>query len=257
MSILDRITKIKPQAPRITLYGKPGVGKSTLASQFPSPLFILTEENNILGHDATPIMKTFEELWATIDELLKVEDLPYKTIIVDSISKLDQLVIRRVIETSPPNKKGVKPKTIAQAYDGYGAGFLRAAGIHRTFKAKMDEFTNRGITVLYISHIEVKKCKLPDQEDFEIFSIIMNGDASRSVYIDDVDLVGFCKLKSHTVETESGRSLIKSSGKRILSVGVNDVHVSKNRYAMPDEIDMSFEALSKYIPFYQPTEKKK
>jgi putative protein kinase ArgK-like GTPase of G3E family len=45
MSILDNIITTKPGAPRITVYGKPGIGKSTLASQFPEPLFRLKTTN--------------------------------------------------------------------------------------------------------------------------------------------------------------------------------------------------------------------
>ena len=61
MSILDRVYKTVSQAPRITLYGKPGVGKTTLASTFPEPLFLLTEDNECPGINALPIVKSYDE----------------------------------------------------------------------------------------------------------------------------------------------------------------------------------------------------
>ena len=98
--------------------------------------------------------------------------------------------------------------------------------------------------------MEIKKYKSPEQEDYDILSIVMNSDKSRMVYIDDVDAVLYCKLKAHTVETESGRTLVKSSGQRVISGASNEVHVSKNRYSLPNEIPMTYEDLAKHIPFY-------
>lgn len=250
MSILDKISLTKPGAPRITLYGKPGVGKSTLASQFDNPLFVLTEDNELSNINALPVAQTFSELWNNVKDLLKLESLPFKTIVIDSISKMDTLVIEHVIKASPLTKNREFPETLAQAFGGYGAGFEKATSLHRAFKQMMDKFKERGITVIYISHVEIKKYKSPEQDDYDIISIVMNSDKSRAIYIDDVDLVGLCKIKSHVISTDSGRNMIKSTGEHVLSVGINEVHVSKNRYAMPDEIKMSFDELAKYIPFY-------
>jgi len=137
------------------------------------------------------------------------------------------------------------------ACGGYGAGVLRAQSIHRAFKGLMDEFQNKGITVVYIAHIAVTKIKSPDEEDFDIFSITMNHDKSREVWLDDVDAVLYCKLQSSTIETESGRTIAKSTGNRIIVAGVNASHVSKNRYNMPNEFPMKFSEIKKYIPYYQ------
>lgn len=253
MSILDNIATTKPGAPRITIYGRPGIGKSTLASQFPEPLFLLTEDNELPGIQALPIVHSFLDMWKNVKSLLALEELPFKTLVVDSISKLDAMVLEHTIDQSPLGKDKQPVKTIAQAFGGYGAGFEKAASLHRGLKYLFDQFKKRGITVIYISHLEIKKFKSPEAEDYDILSIVMNSDKSRTVYIDDVDAVLYCKLKSHTIETESGRTIIKSTEDRIISAGMSDVHVSKNRFNMPSSIPMNFKALSKYIPFYQET----
>lgn len=251
MSILDSIITTKPGAPRITIYGRPGIGKSTLASQFPEPLFLLTEDNELPRIKTLPIANSFTDMWNNVKALLALEKLPFKTLIIDSISKLDALVVEYTIEQSPPGKDKQSVKTIAQAFGGYGAGFEKAASLHRALKSQFDKFKERGIAVVYISHLEVKKFKSPEAEDYDILSIVMNSDKSRVVYIDDVDAVLYCKLQSHTIETESGRTIIKSTDNRIISGGMNDVHVSKNRFNLPAAIPMSFESLAKYIPFYK------
>lgn len=257
MSILDSIVTIVPRAPRITIYGKPGIGKSTLASQFPDPLFLLTEDNEVTGIKALPVFTDYLALWQSVKELLSLEEMPFKTLVIDSISKLDTLVVERTIAQSPPDKRGKQAQTLAEAWGGYGAGFEKAASLHRAIKVMLDRFKDKGVTVVYISHSEVKKYKSPEHEDYDILSIVMNSDKSRQIYIDDVDAVLYCKLKAHTLETESGRTLVKSSGQRVISGISNEVYVSKNRFNLPPEIPMSFEELSKHIPFYNPPKKER
>lgn len=254
MNILDSIQVTTPGAPRITIYGKPGIGKSTLASQFPDPLFLLTEDNELSGIKALPIFSSYGDIWNGVKQLFALEELPFKTLVIDSISKLDQLVVRHTLENSPLiGRDKRKAETLAESWGGYGAGFEKAASLHRALKYQLDKFKSRGITVVYISHLEVKRTQSPEiVEAYDVLSIVMNGDKSRQVYIDDVDGVLYCKLKAHMLDSDDGkRSIIKTSGQRVISGASNEAHVSKNRFNMPPEIPMTFEDLKAFIPFYK------
>ncbi len=256
MSILDSITTGALLAPKITLYGRPGVGKSTLASKFPDPVFLLTEENGLQDVRRLPFMESFKQVWSTVKELTEAPELPFKTLVIDSISKLDALVVQYILDTEPPNKHGQKPSSLNAACGGYGAGHAKAQLIMRSLKTMFDKLSSKGVTVVYVGHLDVVKYKAPDNDDYDIYTIVANHNKTREVFLDDVDLVGFCRLKSFMTETESGRALIKSTGDRVVHVGVNDGHVSKNRFNMPDELEMSFEAIAKHIPFFNQGESK-
>ncbi len=255
MSVLDLFAQTKPGAPRITIYGKPGIGKTTLASHFPNARFLLTEDNECPGIKATHLLTSYEEVWEIVSNLLKLETLDFETLVIDTVSKLDHLVINYTLQQSPPiGKTQRKAETLAESWGGYGAGFEKAANLHRALKAKLDKFKERGITVIYIAHAEIKKYKSPEHEDYDILSIQMNGDKSRCVYVDDVDAVLYCKESSVVIETDSKRNIVKSSGKRVIAANCNEVYVSKNRFGIESEIPMSFDELKKYIPFYQTKE---
>lgn len=246
MSILDSVVTTAPLAPRITIYGAPGVGKSTLAASFPKPLFLLTEENGLTGIRALPIRATLVDFYKQIKELLELEELPFKTLVVDTVSKLDQLVIEHILASDPK-----KPKTLNTACGGYGAGFQEAQQRHRAIKALLDGFQARGVTVIYLAHSVTVKHKQPDQEEHDRYSIVMNHDRSREVYVDDVDCVAFCKQKTFVTETEGGHALVHSSDDRIMVMGLSGAYVTKNRYSMPKQLPMSYESFAKHIPYLQ------
>lgn len=248
-NILDEIMITKPGAPRITIYGKPGIGKSTLASQFPDPLFLLTEDPELPNISALPICTSFSDICDKIKRLLALDTLPFKTLVIDSISKLDTLVIQYILEKDVL-KNGKKPTVIGEACNGFGKGYEKALDLHIYFKSLCDNFKKRGVAVIYVAHVGVCKFKAPDCEDYDTYSITMHHDKSRAPYINDVDAVLFCKLKSFEETTESKRTLIRSTNNKIIVSNVSDAHVSKNRYKMPEEIPMRFDAIAKYIPFY-------
>jgi len=254
-NILSFIRKSVPVAPRITIYGTPGIGKSTLASQFPSPLFFLTEECTLNNVDYIGVVKSYDKFIEGISKLADIPNPPFKTLIIDSISKLDALIVNQILRGENLSKNGKQP-SLNSACGGYGAGFQAAQQEHRYVKSILDNFQKKGVTVIYIGHLTTTKYKAPDLDDYDRYSIVMNHDKSREVYIDDVDAVFFCKLKSFVNTTESGRSLISSTDDRIILSGVSDAHISKNRFNMPMEMEMSFESIKEYIPFYQLSEGK-
>lgn len=253
-NILSFIRKSVPMAPRITIYGVPGIGKSTLASQFPNPLFFLTEECSVNNVDYIGVIKSYGKFLEGIEKLLEIDNPPFKTLIIDSVSKLDSLIVNEILKKEGMTKNGKQP-SLNSACGGYGAGFQAAQQEHRYVKSLLDNFQKKGIAVIYIGHLTTTKYKAPDLDDYDRYTIVMNHDKSREVYIDDVDAVFFCKLKSFVSQTESGRNLISSTDDRIILSGVSDAHISKNRFDIPMEIEMHFDSIKQYIPFYFNKEK--
>lgn len=261
MSIFEKTITTKPRAPRITIYGKPGIGKTTMAAQFPMPYFLFTEEPAIDDLEGQPIFEDFDTFWKTLKEMSASEKLPFDTLIIDSVSKLDDMIVRYILDEEPSNVsaknngQSQKITTLGASCGGYGKGYERAQRIHRAVKALLDKFTERGIGIVFLAHDTVTKYKSPDSEDYDIYSITMNHDKSREPYVNDVDAVLFGKLKSFTETLDSGKNIVRSTQERILVCGVNNANVSKNRFSMPSEIPMDFEELKKYIPFYNQGEK--
>ena len=79
--------RVGPQQvpPRICLYGGHGIGKSTLASQFPAPIFISTEDGiDSLDVTSFPKAQKLTDVVESIKTLLK-EEHDFRTVVVDSV----------------------------------------------------------------------------------------------------------------------------------------------------------------------------
>lgn len=97
----------EPSKPKIMIFGKPGAGKTWTSLDFPSVYYIDTEGGADLDHYTDKLKKSGGvyfgpeqgslDFQTVIDQIqaLATEEHPYKTIVIDSISKLFALEIAK------------------------------------------------------------------------------------------------------------------------------------------------------------------
>ena len=93
ISLSDLRTVRADKPPRILVYGPPGIGKTTLAAEFPSPVFLQVEDGTPGDLELVSFGKldSFGAVMAAL-EALYVEDHDFQTIVVDSVTELQKLV---------------------------------------------------------------------------------------------------------------------------------------------------------------------
>lgn len=111
-------TAAAPSKPKILVFGKPGVGKTWVALDFPNVYYIDTEGGANLKHYTEKLEKAggmyfgpeqgSQSMQTIIDEIktLATEDHNYKTVVIDSISKVFNLEITK--EAERLSDKGLK-----------------------------------------------------------------------------------------------------------------------------------------------------
>jgi hypothetical protein len=100
----------EPSKPKILVFGKPGVGKTWTSLDFPNVYYVDTEGGADLGHYTDKLKKaggvyfgteqgslSFDTVLEQI-QALATEEHPYKTIVIDSITKLFNLEITKEAE---------------------------------------------------------------------------------------------------------------------------------------------------------------
>ena len=108
MSIFDTISKPEDRSTLVTILGDAGLGKSSLASTFPNPIFIRAEDGLQaipldIRPDAFPVLKQAADLWAQLSCLI-TDPHDYKTLVIDSVTALERMFIDYIVESDPKKR---------------------------------------------------------------------------------------------------------------------------------------------------------
>ena len=220
-----------------TVLGEAGVGKTTFAATFPNPVIVPIEDGlqALDGQDiaAFPLINSSNELMEVL-ESLATQEHDFKTVVFDSVTRLNEIFEREVVESDPK-----RPKSINQAMGGYGAGHSAVAQKHREFRDLCGALRDRfNMNVVFIAHADTETLELPDQDPFQRYTIRMNK-RSVSAYVDNVDLVGLLRLKTFTTG-DGDRKRAVADGTVELVTYPHPSGVSKNRFGINKALNVPF-----------------
>lgn len=245
MSMLTRIERGRtPKPPRILCYGVEGVGKSTLASNAPNPIFIQTEDGlDEIDCDKFPLATRYDEVLSSLADLGR-EDHEYETVVIDSLDWLERLVFDKLCAEHSAG-------SIEQVAGGYSKGYTLALTYWREIIEHLNALRNhRGMVVLLIAHSKVERFEDPESSPYDRYSPRLHKHAAALV-CEWCDAVLFATRKMRTQSEETGfnrkrtiaHAIGKGGGERILRCVGGPSCVAKNRYGITDELPLDWAAL--------------
>ena len=236
-TFLSTLSAPRGQRPIIaTIVGGGGLGKTTLAASFPAPIILRVEDGtaSLAGREEfkdvalSPLIPSSADLLSALNSLA-VEDHPFRTVIIDSVTQLNTLIESEIVAADP------KAKSINQAMGGYGAGHSAVSERHRQVRECAGALVaKKGMNVVFIAQADSETVELPDADPYTRYTIRMHR-KSVSHYSDNVDLVGFIKLKTFTTG-DSERKRAHSDGSRIITCYPTPSHISKNRFGIKTDL---------------------
>lgn len=236
---------------RIIIFtGDAGAGKTTAACTFPNAVALCAEdgmasvmpqhvpdclptlqERNDIGGKSLGVLDTIKEY----SKLIIQEQHGYKTLIIDSISKLDSMFTDEIIANYNAINKGSEPVTSIGDAGGWGAGYQILESYHRTVMSLAMAAKNRGMNVVLICHSSLENLDLPDSEKYNRFGLQLSK-GGKKVYLNDCDVCGFIR-KRVMLQKEGRGEFTKSkvvggaeaSSARELVIEGGAVYDAKNR----------------------------
>lgn len=238
----DNLRKGKQDVPpRICIYGGHGIGKSTLASQFPNPIFISTEDGlDSLDVTSFPKAQNVTDVVNSIKTLIK-EDHKFGTVVIDSVDWLVEPLITSNVEENH------EAKDLA-----YGKGQMLIAEEFREILQGLDVLRHkRRMNVVLIAHAAVVRFEDPRTEPYDRYQPKLPNRCN-ALLQEWCDVLAFAAFKVIIRKSDTGFNNQKTrgvtTGERLLHFVDNPAYAAKNRYSCPDEIEMTIENLSKHIP---------
>jgi hypothetical protein len=214
----------RPRAWFCVLYGTPAVGKTTLASKAPEPVFFDLEA----GTDFLDVARVGvgESVTATLRELYKQRD-QFKTLVIDSLTSLERATVRETCARNGwPNLEA----------PGFGKGKVAWRQDVANIITSLEAFRASGTNVLLVGHSKVRATTDPVAgESFDRLEF----DADKEVVPSILAAVDGCfllKQKTRYVE-EGGKTRAVGNGSRVLITQDRPAYLAKSRFDIPESIE--------------------
>ena len=219
---------------KVVIYGTEGIGKSTLASKFPDPLFI-DVEGGTSQMDIRRVQKpdTWDGLIGLVAEIAKADGI-CKTLVIDTADWCETLCVEHIC--AKYNQKSIESFN-------YGKGYAMLGEEWGRLIAAMNAVIAAGIHVVVLAHARQRKIELPDQAgSFDHYELKLTRQVA-PILKEWSDLLLFCNYETFVITTDSNTKKA-TGGRRVMYTSHSPVYDAKNRHGLPEVMDLDYSGIA-------------
>lgn len=221
-------------AKRVVIHGVEGIGKSTLAAQFPNALVLDTEDGTNHLDVARVTVASWVDAEGSLHELAR-DRQGFDTVVIDSVDWLERLLIDHLLKKA--GKRSIEDF-------GFGKGYTMVAEAMGRFLAVCDTLVTAGVNVVLVGHTTVKRTSPPDMDEgYDRYELKLTKQSGPLVK-EWADCILFANYRTKLVAGEDGRTRAKGGKERVLHTERTAAWDAKNRYGLEPELPMTIEALA-------------
>lgn len=219
------------------IYGVEGVGKSTLASKFPKPIFLDTEGST----DKYNFVERYPKptsIAMLVDECNDiVANGEYQTIVIDTFDKVEQMISEELCAAN--NKQSLEEF-------GYGAGYSELDERVGKLLNFFQDIIEKGMNVTILAHAKTKNFDSPlgdgSYTRYELKLGAKTTQRTASFLKEWADMILFCNYKVQVIENKDKKKH-GYGGERCMYTTHSPAYDAKNRFGLDNELPLEFKAI--------------
>lgn len=229
-----------PRPQKVVVYGPEGIGKTLLAAQFPDPLFIDTEG----GTDGYDVARTqAPQSWTALKDIVRAvaAERPCGTLVLDTADWAERLLCAELC---------AKNKWASMEALNYGKCWQYALEEFGRLLDLLTDVRDAGVNVVVTAHAMVSKFDQPDEAaSYDRWTMKMyKKDAGLlKEWADALLFVNYKTVVEMVGEGFSAKGKARGA-KRTIFTTHHAAWDAKNRWGLPDEVPLGYEAIAPHVP---------
>lgn len=232
-----------PSALKVVVYGPEGIGKSTIAAQFPDPIFCDTEgSTKHMDVRRTPKPTSWAMIIEQVKYFIQHPDL-LRTFVLDTADWAELMCADALCAKS--QKAGIEDF-------GYGKGYVYLGEEFGRLLNLLEELIGRGVHVVVTAHAKMRKFEQPDEMGaYDRWEMKLSKTCA-PLLKEWADMVLFACYKTLVVNVD-GQGAAKGKnkaqgGQRVMRTSHHPCWDAKNRFGLPDEMPFEFTSIAHLFP---------
>jgi hypothetical protein len=243
---------------RYGFHAGPGFGKTSVLAYSPSPIFVMTkgetglttliDSGQLPPTPYLPECETWADLVAAV-RFLHDGEHDRKTLVIDTANGAERMMHEHVCQRDFDGDWGER------GFSGYMRGYDVAMADWKLFLNSLDELRkDRGMTVFMLIHTRIKTFKNPSGADYDRYVPEMHEKTWTATkgWLDCILFGNFevvVKQGTKTVDASKKGKASEVSHRILYTNSDNPIFDAKNRFGLPDEIEMGDNAKEAWTNF--------
>jgi hypothetical protein len=200
----------------------------------PWPIFIDTEgSTDRMNVPRYPRPKSWDSLLEMVDDAAQMGGI--KTLIIDTADWAERLCSESLCAAK--GWKGIEDA-------GYGKGYVYQAEAFGKLLDKLTEIAEKGVNVGFCAHAQLRKIEAPEETGAYDHWEMKLAKKIGPMVKEWADLLIFCNYKIMVIKGANPMEKNKvAGGKRVMYTSHHPIWDAKNRFGLPEELPMSYEAI--------------
>ena len=217
---------------KCVIYGAEGVGKSSLASKMPNPLFIDTEGGTARLNVRRIKVSSWDEIISVVKAVI-ANPTVCQTLVLDTADWSETLCIDFICS---------KYRQASIESFGYGKGYTYLGEEFNELLKLLTRLTEVGINAVVIAHGKPRKFELPEEHgQFDRWEMKLTKQVA-PLLKEWCDMLLFCNYKTFIVTSENNTKKAQG-GKRVMYTSHHPTFDAKNRFNLPQELDLDYKTI--------------